>query len=132
MRLVSFPFWGSFSVFEKSAGVGRKGRYQQHVCSAAAQSVGGSDARLQKQPFSIFPLLYRFARRMKTIPPAQRAAGSDASDEKPHVFAVSKKLDPSRPLHWRVPMALEARGSASGSFCVLESISSKFWKIKNM
>ena len=47
---------------------------------------------------------------VKTLPPAQGAAGSDATDESPNIFAVSKKSGPSRPLPRRIPMALEGRG----------------------
>ena len=85
-------------------------------CLTTTPSVAGSDAFDQRPPFSILPPVHRFRNKMKTLPPAQRAAGSDAADERPHIFAVSKKSNPSQPLPWRVPMALEERGSASGRF----------------
>jgi hypothetical protein len=74
-------------------------------CLTTTPSVAESDAFDQRPPVSIFPPVHRFQNKMKTLSPAQSAAGSDASD----VFTVSKKLDPSRPLPWRVPMALSSR-----------------------
>ena len=119
MRVLPFPFWARFSVFGKRVGSGRARRYQRHLAQRAAQSVGASDGSRHNPPFSIFPPPRLFSRKMETIPRTQSAAGSATPGERLHIFSIFENFELSRPLHAKVPMAWQTRGSASGkSLCM--------------
>ena len=74
-----------------------------------------------------FPPLRRFASRMITLPPAQSAASSGASVERPHVLAVSKMQFLSAPTLESTDGTTGGSGSASGTLGEQVSIFFKFW-----